>query len=124
MKRVKGLSLTSALLASMLVLSGTAVADTTVAPDKGVDAGVEGHNVPPQKPEEQTEAAKIKGTTDQDGAAGTNELAKDEGVDTYEDRPSDSGATDVDKQTNYSDSSVVKDKGVDAKDDRIGDDTP
>jgi len=124
MKSVKGLSLTSALLASMLVLSGTAVADTTVAPDKGVDAGVEGHNVPPQKPEEQTEAAKLNGTPDQDGAAGTNELAKDEGVDTYEDRPSDSGASDVDKQTSYSDNSVVKDKGVDAKDDRIGDDTP
>jgi len=123
MKRVKGLSLTSALLASMLALSGAAMADTTVAPDKGVDAGVEGHNVPPQKPEEQTEAADINAGGN-DSATTNNELAKDDGVDAYEDRPSDTGAQDTDKQTHYTDDSMVKDKGVDAKDDRIGDDTP
>ncbi|WP_136069242.1 hypothetical protein [Modicisalibacter radicis] len=127
MKNVKGLSLTlsSTLLASLLALSGTALAQETseVAPDSGVEAGVEGHNVPPQKPEESTESTSIDNTGN--GAmAEEDELASDDGVDAIEDRDSEMGAQDGDDQTSYQDEELVEDKGVDAREDRNDSDMP
>lgn len=129
MRNVKGLSLTlsSTLLASLLALSGTALAQEStgsseIAPDSGVEAGVEGHNVPPQKPEESTESTDINNA--EDGAmTEESELASDDGVDAIEERDSETGAKEGD-QTSYQDEELVEDQGVDTVEDRNDEDTP
>ncbi|MDW5377377.1 hypothetical protein R6258_10665 [Halomonas sp. HP20-15] len=126
MMNMKGLSLTlsSALLASLLALSGTAVAQETseVAPDSGVEAGVEGHNVPPKKPAEQTNSSSVDGSTNST-ATQESEVANDDGVDALKARDSDSGAQEGD-QTTYNDEELVEDDGVDTKEDRIDEEAP
>jgi len=126
MKNVKGLSLTlgSALLTSLLAFSAAALAQESsdVAPDSGVDAGVEGHNVPPQKPEKSTESSDIN-NAENATMREEDELASDDGVDAIEDRDSETGANDGD-QTSYQDEELVEDKGVDTREDRNDGDTP
>lgn len=120
---MKRLTLTSIMLTSLMTFGGVALADSNVAPDEGVDAGVEGHNVPPQQPEEQTESANIDNASN-GSATSNNELAEDSGVTAKDENPSLEEAQNVDKQTSYDDQELAEDEGLDAGDDDIGDDAP
>ncbi|KXS38619.1 hypothetical protein [Modicisalibacter tunisiensis] len=116
MRGIKGLTLTSALLATLLAFSGSALAQeaSEPAPDSGVNSGIEGHDTYPQKAEEQAESAGIQTGDNSAMQDKGSELAPGSGVDATEDRPG-STAHESDA-TSYSNQEIVKDKGTHNKD--------
>ncbi|WP_150113087.1 hypothetical protein [Modicisalibacter zincidurans] len=109
MKSVKSLPLTSLLLASALVFSGAALAQTSssLAPDHGLDRG---HQVPPAYPARDVRNTSINLDSQSAVVERSVSLVPDGGVDARQHQaPSEAQ---VDTRTAYNVSPLVSDAGV------------